>query len=148
MSFKFPAFLIKKIFPPKKAVSTVDTIDLGDFNIDDFDISDYGEILLDDEPLDVSKQNINLQSIRDRVKISHKGEFYTIDEILGGKVGGKTIAMGDSLTIIIKLDDEDIGKLTEGKHTLKIEAESIPSLEISFELTNKSMNLKLDSNSA
>jgi hypothetical protein len=172
MSFKLPAFLIKKIFPPKKSVSTVDTngdgkadsiqlmalnviqpftipenIDLGEFDIEDFDLSDYGGVLIDGEPLDISKQQINLQAIRERVKVYHKGECYTIDDLLGGKAGGKTIAMGDSLTILIKLDAQDLAKLTEGKHSLTVEAENIPSLEINFELTDHSMNLKFDPHS-
>ncbi len=169
MSFKIPTFLIKKIFPPKKSVYTVDTtgdgkidsiqiiglnviqpftipenIDLGNFDIEDFDLSDYGVILLDEEPLDVSKQSINLQAIRERIKVYHKGESYTIDEILGGKAGGKTIAMGDKLTILIKLNQEDLNKLTEGRHTLTIEAENIPTLEINFELTEDNINLTFD----
>jgi len=172
MSFKIPGFLIKKIFPPKKSVSTVDTngdgkadsiqivalnvvqpftipenIDLGDFDVEDFDLTDYGEVLLDDELLDLSTQQVNLQAIRERVKVYHKGESYTVDEILGGKAGGKTIAMGDKLTVIIKLDGKDLSKLTEGKHTLRIEAENIPTLEIGFELTSDRINQQFDPNS-
>jgi hypothetical protein len=172
MSFKIPAFLIKKIFPPKKSVFTVDTtgdgkadsiqiialnviqpftipenIDLGEFDLEDFDLTDYGEILLDEEPLDISKQNINIQAIRESVTVYHKGESFTIDEVLGGKAGGKTIAMGDKLTILIKLNEGDLNKLTVGKHSITVEAENIPTLEINFELTDESINLQFDPHS-
>jgi len=172
MSFKIPPFLIKKIFPPKKAVSTVDTtgdgkadsiqikalnvmapftvpenIDLGDFDINDFDLSEYAEILLDGDPMDISKENINFNVIRDRFKIYHKGDGYTLDELFGGKAAGKIIAMGDTLTILLKLDEKEMNKfITEGSHTLTIEAENIPTLEISFELSKKNMNIKFDPN--
>lgn len=63
---------------------------------------------------------------------------------MGGKASGKAIAMGDTLKVLLKFEQSDLEKLTEGKHMLKIEIENIPSLEINFELTNKSMNLKLD----
>ena len=172
MSFKIPTFLIKKIFPPKKSVFTVDTtgdgkadslqiiglnviqpftipenIDLGDFDLEDFDLNDYGQVLLDEEPLDLSKQKINIQAIRESLKVYHKGESYKIDEILGGKAGGKTIAMGDKLTILIKLDEADLNKLTIGKHTITIEAENIPTLDINFELSESNINLTFDPDS-
>jgi len=171
MSFRLPPFLIKKIFPPKKSVSTVDTtgdgkadriqikainviqpftipeeIDLGDFDIDDFDLTEYGAVLLDDEPIDISKEKVNLNALKDRISVYHKGIHYTLDDVLGGKVGGKVIAMGDTLTILLKLETSDLEKLTEGKHMLKIEIEGMPSLEINFELTSNSMNVKLDEN--
>lgn len=170
MSFRLPPFLIKKIFPPKKSVSTVDTtgdgkadciqikainviqpftipeeIDLGDFDVDDFDLTDYGTVLLDGEPIDISKEKINLSVIKDRIAVYHKGNHYTFDDIMGGKAGGKVIAMGDTLTILLKLEHSDLEKLTEGKHMLKIEIESMPSLEINFELTSDSINVKIDS---
>ncbi len=170
MSFRLPPFLIKKIFPPKKSVSTVDTtgdgkadkiqikainviqpftipdnIDLGDFDINDFDLTDYGAVLLDDEPIDISKEKLNLNVIKERIALYHKGSRYTLDDVLGGKVGGKTIALGDSLVILLKLEESDLEKLTEGKHMLKIEIENMPTLEINFELTSNSMNVKFDS---
>lgn len=169
MSFKLPAFLIKKIFPPKKVAATVDTtgdgkadalrikalnmiqpftipetVELGDFDINDFDLSDYGEILLDDEPLDISKDNVNMNFVRDNITIYHKGDAYTIEDILAGKAGGKTIAMGDALTIILKLEDQYLAELTEGKHTVTIDVESIPTITVGFQLNKKNMNIPFD----
>lgn len=169
MSFKLPSFLIKKIFPPKKSVFTVDTtgdgtadslqlkainmiqpftipeeIDLGDFDVDDFDLSEYAQILLDEMPLDISKNQVNLDSIRDKIRIYHKGDTYTIDDLLNNKAGGKLIAVGDSLSVLIKLEPEQIDELDQGKHTFTINAENIPKLEIEFELTKKNMNVKLN----
>ena len=169
MSFKLPKFLIKKIFPPKKSVFTVDTsgdgkadslqvkalnmiqpftipesINLGEFNINDFDLSEYAQIKLDEEPIELSKDVVNINIIRERFKIYHKGTGFTIEEILSGKAGGRMIAVGDSLSVLIKLDDGDLQKLTEGTHTFSIEAENFPKIEIGFELTKKNMNQKLE----
>ena len=171
MSFRLPPFLIKKIFPPKKSVSTVDTtgdgkadhiqikainviqpftipenIDLGDFDVEDFDLTEYGRVLLDDEPIDISRDKVNLSVIKERIEVFHKGVRYTFDDIMSGKAGGKVIALGDTLTVLLKLDSNDLEKLTEGKHMLKMEIENMPSLEINFELTSKSMNVKPDVN--
>ncbi|MHA1439128.1 MAG: hypothetical protein ACTSPD_16275 [Promethearchaeota archaeon] len=166
MSFKLPPFLIKKIFPPKKAVSTIDTtgdgkadsiqirainviqpftipesIDLGDFDINDFDLSEYGEILLDGESINLSKENVNFNTFKN-VKIFHKDRYYSIEDILSGAAAGKVIALGDSLTIFMKLPDKALEKLTEGKHTITIQVENMPTIEISFELNKNNMNIK------
>ena len=55
-------------------------------------------------------------------------------------MGGRTVAMGDQITVVFKLDDAFLGKLTEGKHTIGIESEKVPNIEIGFELTDKNMN--------
>ena len=166
--------LIKKIFPPKKCVFTLDTtgngkadsiqinalnvifpfvipenIEIGDFNltnfdIDNIDISNFGRIFLDNELLNLSKDNINLDSIQERVLVYHDKELFKLNEILEGKLFGRTIALGDSISIIVKLDESSLEKLTEGKHILTIENDFIAGLEIYFELNEKNMNLKFD----
>ena len=170
--------LIKKIFPPKKCVFTVDTtgngsadsmqikvvniimpfkvpekIKLGDYNVKDFDMNDFDlservKILLDDEPINLSKESVNREEIQKRFLIYHGGQSFRIDEILGGKFSGRTIAMGDSITILIKLDNDALKRLTEGKHVLIIEGESVPKLEINFELNKDNMNQKFEMTNA
>ena len=176
ISFDLSAFklLIKKIFPPKKSVFTVDTtgdgkgdsiqikvinllfpfvvpenIELGDFNLKSFDIhnfdfSEYVKLLIDDRPINVSKDSINLEQIKDRFLIYHKGESFELDDILEGKLSGRTIALGDSISILIKLDTESLKVLTEGKHIFKIENDLVSNLIINFELDETNMNLKID----
>ncbi len=168
--------LIKKIFPPKKCVYTLDTtgngkadsvqikalnviipfvipenIKIGDFNIQTFDmnnidISKYAKIYLDNELLNISKENVNLDTIQERIMIYHGGELFTLNNILEGKLIGRTIALGDNISIILKLDESSLEKLTEGKHIFKIESDIITGIEIHFELDKNNMNLRFDSN--
>lgn len=167
--------LIKKIFPSKKCVSTLDTtgngkadsiqikalnvvipfvvpenIEIGDFNLQDFDIntidvSKYAKIYLDDELLTLTKENINLDTIKERIMIYHGEQLFKLNDILDGKLSGRTIALGDSVSIILKLDESSLEKLTEGKHIFKIESELITGLEIDFELNENNMNLRFNS---
>ncbi len=178
MSYDLSVFkvLIKKIFPPKKCVYTLDTtgngkadsvqikalnviipfvvpenIEIGDFNIQNFDInnidiSKYAKIYLDDELLYLSKENVNLDSIQERIMIYHGGELFKLNDILDGKLSGRIIALGDSISIILKLDESSLKKLTEGKHLFKIESDFITGIEINFELDKNNMNLKFDVN--
>lgn len=76
--------------------------------------------------------------------VYHKGEGFNIDELLNGKMSGRTIAMGDNIIILIILGREELRKLTEGKHILTIEGEKIPKIVIHFELNNKNMNVKFN----
>jgi hypothetical protein len=168
--------LIKKIFPPKKCFSTLDTtgngkadsiqikalnviipfvvpenIEIGDFNLKNFnintiDISKYAQIYLDDELLNLSKENVNLDSIQERIMISHGEELFRLNDILEGKLSGRTIALGDTISIILKLDELSLEKLTEGKHIFKIESDFITGIEINFELDKNNMNLRFNSN--
>ena len=55
-------------------------------------------------------------------------------------MGGRTIAMGDEILVVFKLDESFLAKLTEGKHTLSLESDKIPNIEIGFELTKSNMN--------
>ncbi|MFX1316613.1 MAG: hypothetical protein ACFE9T_12170 [Promethearchaeota archaeon] len=178
MSYDLSAFkvLIKKIFPPKKSVYTLDTtgngkadsvqikalnviipfvfpenIEIGDFNIQNFDvnnidISKYAKIYLDDELLNLSNEVVNFDIIQERIMIYHGGEMFTLKNILEGKLSGRTLALGDSISIIIKLDEGSLEKITEGKHIFKIETEFITGIEIHFELDKNNMNLRFDPN--
>jgi hypothetical protein len=167
--FKIPSAMIKKVFSPKKSVFTVDTDgdgkadsiklvalnvimpfnipekeDIGDINVDEIDPTKYGKILLDGEEIDISKGSNSIELIKQSLSVYHKKEKFSFDDALSGKMGGRTIAMGDEITVVFKLDESFINKLTEGKHSLKVESEKIPSVEISFELTDKNINQKLD----
>ena len=169
MSFKFPKFLIKKIFPPKKCVKTVDTegdgkadaliieainviqpftvpetIDLGEFDMNDFDLSEYALVLLDDEPIDISKDLVDSNFVQENVKIFHKGEEFSLEDLLEGKAGGRLIAVGDPLKILLKLEKKYLNQLGKGKHTLVIEPENIPRIEVGFFLTKKNMNVPFE----
>lgn len=162
--------LIKKIFPPKSSVYTVDTtgdknadailikalnvlmpieipdeIELGgfstkDFDLNTFDLSEYGKIFLDDERIRISKDDFEVDKLKTRFIIHHKDEKFTIDDILDGKLGGRLIALGDTIDVIIRLDNQALKKFTEGKHNFRLESELIPVLEFNFELNNDNMN--------
>jgi hypothetical protein len=162
---KVPGAMIKKLFPPKKSVFTVDTTgdgkadsvklvalnvimpfgvpakeDLGDIDVDEIDPSEHGKLLLDGEQIDISKGAPNINLIKESLRVYHKSEEFSFEDALGGKMGGRTIAMGDEISVVFKLDDAFLGKLTEGKHTIAIESEKVPNIEIGFELTKNNMN--------
>ena len=168
--------LIKKIFPPKKSILTVDTtgdgkadslqirifnvvmpfmmpedIGLGDigmkgFNGRSFNLSDYGKIVLDGESINISSDIITHDSLQKRFTVYHKGERFTYDEIILGKFGGRMIALGDSINILARLEDEDLARFTPGKHSLIIDMDDILQLEIEFELNENNTNMKFDPN--
>ena len=158
-NLKVPTAMIKKLFPPKKSVFTVDTTgdgkadmikivslnlfapfeipakeDLGDINVDEIDPSEYVKLLLNGDKIDISKGAPNVELIKQSLRIHHKGDSFTFDDLLGGKMGGRTIAMGDEITVTFKLDESLLAKLTEGKHTIGVESDKIPNIEIGFEL--------------
>ena len=166
-NFKVPAAILKKLFPPKKSVFTVDTTgdgkadsvkvaainilapfsipvkeDLGDINVDEIDASKYGNLLLNGEDIDIFKDAKNIELIKQSLRVYHKGESFTFDDIIEGKMGGRTIAMGDEITVVFKLDESFLAKLTEGKHTIGVKSDKIPDLEIGFELNQKNINQK------
>lgn len=172
MSYDISALkvLIKKIFPPKSSVYTVDTtgdmkpdsilikalnilmpievpdeIELGGFSTKDFDLntfnlSEYGKIFLDDERITISKQDFEIDKLKGRFIIFHNGERFTIDDILNGKLGGRIIALGDTIDVLVKLDEAALKKFTEGKHKFKLESELIPVIEFNFELDKDNIN--------
>jgi hypothetical protein len=166
--------LLRKIFPPKDTILTVDTngdgkadslqikvinliipfvipkeIEIGDFKLKDFnpnsfDISQFGKFLLDNRPLNFSKDSFNLDTIKNRLSIYHKGESFNIDDILEGKFSGRTIDLGDTASVLLKIDESSLEMFTEGKHSFKIESDLISNLEIFFELDENNMNIKFD----
>jgi hypothetical protein len=167
--------LFKKIFPPKKSIYTVDTngdrkadsllikalnvimpmevpkeIEIGGFNTKDFDInnfelSDYGKLFLDDIPINVSKKDYDVAKLKDRFTFYIKKERFTIDDLLSGKLAGKIVALGDAINILIKIDEESLEKFSEGHHNFKFKSEIIPILEFNFELGKENLNQHFDS---
>jgi hypothetical protein len=83
--------------------------------------------------------------LRDQFLIYHKGESFTLEDILKGKLSGRTIALGDSISVLIKLNKETLSTLTEGKHAFKIESDLVSNLIINFELDETNMNLAFNS---
>jgi len=166
--------LIRKIFPPKESVFTVDTdgdgivdsiqikainlllpfvvpknLEIGNFNLksfdlNNFDFSEYAKLFIDDTQINISKESFNFETIKDRFLIFHKGAEFKLGDILEGKFSGRTIAFGDTISILIKLDIESLNILTEGKHDFKIESDLVSNLVINFELDETNMNLKFD----
>jgi len=162
--------LFKKIFPPSKSVYTIDStgdgrtdsiiirvfnvimpievpreIELGglnskDFDIKKFDLSDYGKIYLDDEPITIAKDEYNIEVIKDHFLIYHNGIRFTIDDILRGKLANKLIALGDTIDIVIKIDSEGIERFTEGTHKFTFDSELIPKLDFYFVLSENNLN--------
>jgi len=123
--------------------------ELGDFNFKNFDIHNYDfsetvKLLVDDRPINISKDSINFETIKDRFLIYHKGESFKLDDVLEGKLSGRTIALGDTISILIKLDTETLNIMTEGKHEFKIDSELVSNLIINFELDDSNMNIKFD----
>jgi len=102
------------------------------------------KLLIDDRPINVSKDSIDIETIKDRFLIYHKGESFKLDDILEGKLSGRTIALGDTISILIKLDTESLNILTEGKHIFEIDSDLVSNLIINFELDETNMNLKFD----
>ncbi len=166
---KLPPFLIKKIFPPGKSVYTVDAdgdgkvdsllikalnlivpftipnkIELGQFDVNNFDLSEHATICLDGKPINVSKSKFNLNVLQDRMKIILRKKIFSVQDILANKAGGLMVAMGDTISILFTLSETDAEKLTKGDHIFSVEAEKIPKLEISFKLTPEMMNIKFD----
>ena len=178
--FDLSAFkvLIKKLFPPKKCVFTVDTtgdgkadsiqikvlnlimpfvipkklefgkFNLNEINMDKINMAQYGRVLLDDQPLNLSNDNVNLDTIQDRILLYHKGESFNINEIKEGKLSWRIIALGESISLLLKMDEGSLEKLTEGKHSFKIESDMISNLEIDFELDKSNLNIPFDAKNA
>lgn len=166
--------LLRKLFPSKKSIFTVDTtsngnadslqikvlnliipfvipehIEIGDFSLKEFDsnsfdISQYGKLLLDDIPLNFTKESFNLDNIKNRLLIYHIGESFNINDVLEGKLSGRTIDLGDSISVLIKVDENSLKMFTEGEHVFKVESDFITNLEIIFELDESNMNIKFD----
>jgi phosphotransferase system IIA component len=119
---------------------------LRSIDIENFDLSEYFKLFLDGNLIKVSKESINIEKIKNNFKIFHKGESFELDDILDGKFSGRTIALGDTISVLVKLDAEILKNLVEGKHVFKIESDLVSNLLINFELNETNMNLKLDPN--
>lgn len=128
-----------------------DNIEIGDINLENLDISNYDfseylSLFLDDEPIDISKDSIDLEILKERIVLYHKGESFKLDEIITGKLSGRTIALGDTISLLIKFDTDTLNLLAEGKHSFKIESDMISNLIIPFELDETNMNIPFDPN--
>jgi len=126
-----------------------ENLEIGDFNLKSFDLhnfdfSEYAKLYIDDAPINISKDSLNLETIKDKFLIFHKGVEFRIEDIIKGKFSGRTINFGDTISILIKLDTESLEKLTEGTHYFKIESDMVSNLVINFELDENNMNLKFD----
>lgn len=178
MPFDVSAFklLIKKMFPPNKCVSTLDTtgsgkpdsikiqiinvivpfvvpekIEIEDFNFQNIDKNNidpfqFGRIFLDNELISLTKENLKLDILQEKIQIYHGNELFTLKDIIENKFSGRTIALGDTISVIIKLDEDSLKKFNEGAHIFKIESEFITGLEINFELDEDNMNLSCKPN--
>jgi hypothetical protein len=166
--------LIRKLFPPKKSVFTIDTngdgkadsiqikvlnllmpfvipenLEIGDFNLKsfdfyNFDLSEYAKLFIDDTPINISKNSLSMEAIKDKFLLYHKGVEFRVEDIIKGKFSGRTIDLGDTVSVLIKLDSESVKMLTEGTHSFKIESDLVSNLIINFELDETNMNLKFD----
>ena len=118
--------------------------DLNSFDISSFDLSEHITLFLDDELLKISKNSVDTETLKDRFLIIHKGESFKLEDMLHGKFSGRIIALGDTISVLIKLDTESLDALNEGKHTFRIESKSISNLSIDFELDDSNMNIAFD----
>lgn len=126
-------------------------IEIGDFNIKELDptsldVSKYGKFFLDDTELNFSKDNVNLDTIKDRLLIYHKGESFNFDDIMEGKLVGRTINLNDSVSLFLKLENDTLKKFSKGSHSFRIESDLVSNLVINFELDESNMNIKFDPN--
>jgi len=128
-----------------------ENIELGDFNlrnidIENFNLSEYVKLFLDDNQINISKDSINLEELNNQFTIYHKAESFKLDDINEGRFSGRTIALGDTISVLFKLDAEILENLAEGKHVFKIESDLVSNFIIDFELDETNMNLKLGPN--
>ncbi len=163
--------LIKKVFPPEKCVFTVDLNRNGDpdalliralnlvfpFEMPDeisidgverkdvkagnFDISSVFQIFLDGEKIDLSKKGIDNELIQERFVLVHNMNQFTFLDIIKGHLGGRTIALGDTIDILLRMDKSNFKRLTEGNHKFRIESTFFPTLDVFFTLTKKNFNV-------
>jgi len=162
-----PPYLIEKIFPPKECITLVDTdedglpdsvqilaincilpftipktIEIGDFDLKTTDLSNIVRVMYDSEPLEL----YDMKYLMENVSFYIKGDKYTINSILSGDIAGKTVVVGDKLTILLKLKEEDMKKFKEfkGNHELTINIKNLPTIIIKFELNDENMNIKFE----
>ena len=143
LQIKFINLLVPFVIPEE--------IEIGDFNIKKFDpnsldLSKYGKFFLDDVQLNFSKENVNLERVKSRILIYHKKKSFNLNDIIDGKLSGRLIDLNDTISILIKIDEEALKKLSEGAHYFKIESDLVSNLFISFELYETNMNIRLYTN--
>lgn len=124
-------------------------IEIGEFSSkkfvsDDLDFSKYAKFFLDNIELNFSKESVNLDIIKNRILVYHKGESFNLNDVMKGKLSGRTINLNDSISILIKLNEDSLKNFTEGEHHFKIESALVSNLEINFELDERNMNIKFD----
>ncbi len=129
--------------------SVPENIELGDFDlnsidINTFDLSEYATLYLDDNPINIPKESIKIENLKSQFIIYHKGESFDLDDILEGKFSGRMIELGDTISVLFKLNASILENLVEGKHVFKIESDIVSNFIINFELDETNMNLKLD----
>ncbi|MFW9822244.1 MAG: hypothetical protein ACFFE4_04890 [Candidatus Thorarchaeota archaeon] len=107
-------------------------------------MSEYVTLYLDDNPINIPKEPIDIEKFKDNFIIYHKGESFTFDDIIRGKFSGRMIELGNTISVLFKLNASILENLVEGKHVFRIESEMVSNLEINFELDETNMNIKLD----
>lgn len=163
--------LIKKIFPPNDCVYTVDSNDDGipdtlliralnvvfpfdvpeqlsidqlkgeDIKNEKIDISTMIHIYLDGELIDLTNKDIDNTLLQERFTLIHHNERFSFLDILEGKLSGRTIALGDTIDILLRMDQKHFDRLTEGDHNFKIDSELFPTLKVNFTLSEKNFNI-------
>ena len=128
-------------------------LEIGDFNVKELDpnsldLSKYGKFFLNETELNFSKENVNLDTIESRLLIFHKGKSFNIHDIMEGKISGRTINLNDTISVLIKLDDDTLKKFTKGSHCFKIESDLVSNLKINFELDESNMDIKFNPDDA
>ncbi|MFW9900444.1 MAG: hypothetical protein ACFFDY_04045 [Candidatus Thorarchaeota archaeon] len=103
---------------------------------------------MDDTELNFSKESVNLDTIESRLLIFHKGKSFNIKDIMEGKLSGRTINLNDTISVLIKLEDDTLKKFTKGSHCFKIESDLVSNLTINFELDESNMDIKFNPDDA
>lgn len=103
---------------------------------------------MNETELNFSKENVNLDTIESRLLIFHKGKSFNIHDIMEGKISGRPINLNDTISVLIKLDDDTLKKFTKGSHCFKIESDLVSNLKINFELDESNMDIKFNPDDA
>ena len=103
------------------------------------------DMLNSDLKTSFSKKDFDVDKLKDHFTLFHKGERFTIDQLLSGNLAGRMIALGDTIDILIKIDQNGLEKFSEGTHTFKFKSEIIPTFEFNFELGKENLNQNFDS---
>ena len=99
------------------------------------------QIFFNNERIDLPHQLIEKESIQDNLLIYHEGEKFNLSAILEGKLKGRIIKLGDTIDILLKVEENTLKKLTKGKHKFKIES-PLFSLELGLFLSDDNFNVR------